>query len=147
MSQNPRRIVLRVDEQYELQHAEIVEAFFTSYDDEPDFYQHLCPPNRSTKMHTVLDLHCKPGSSVELQSIPYEVFRVKKSEALYVYYLPANAKPGLQNSHFTRLGDSASTYARQRCSFLAWGTNRAQSDEWDGVRLAHAGHSPSRLVS
>lgn len=94
MSQDPRRIVLRVDEQYERQHAEIVKTFFTSYDYEPDFYEHLCPPNRSTKMHIVLDLHCKPGSSVDIQSIPYEVFRVKKPGALYVCYLPSTSRLG-----------------------------------------------------
>lgn len=94
MSHNPKRIVLRVDEQYERQHAEIVEAFFTSYDDKPDFYEHLCPPNWSTKMHIVLDLHCNPGTSVEVQNIPYEVFRVRKSKGLYVYYPPMSAYSG-----------------------------------------------------
>ncbi|KAK5940710.1 hypothetical protein PMZ80_007127 [Knufia obscura] len=82
----PRRVVLRVDEQYELEWANIVETYLASIDVDThnDFYAHLMAPNMSTKMHIVLDIPSKLPPSVDPSSIAYKVYRVKRADELCV---------------------------------------------------------------
>ena len=87
MQQNiPRRIVLRFSVQYELEEAAIIEKFFAEFGLNPnnDFYSHLMAPNESSRMHIILDMHCKTVPIVELDEIVHEVFKVKRNEELYV---------------------------------------------------------------
>ncbi|KAF2180751.1 hypothetical protein K469DRAFT_672170 [Zopfia rhizophila CBS 207.26] len=129
----PKRIVLRFDVEYELEEAAINERFFALFSPKPvhDFYSHLIPPNESSKMHIVLDLHCKINPVVNIHAIAYEVFKVEKSDEF----------------DFEKLNSAACEVARLRCNALSWGTDRRYPEELDGDRLAHIGHSPSRLVS
>lgn len=85
----PKRIVLCFDVKYELEEAAMIETFFTLFGPKPadDFYSHLCAPNLSSKMHIVLDLHCKTVPTVDLHAIEHEVFKVKKGDELYVVCL------------------------------------------------------------
>lgn len=82
----PKRIVLRFDQKYELDWEAIIQTYFATLGSGPsnDFYPHLMAPNMSTKMHVILDLHCKTVSSVDTSAIEYEVFKVKKAGELYV---------------------------------------------------------------
>lgn len=82
----PKRIVFRFDERHELEWATIIEKYFASIGSDPagDFYAHLVTPNMSSKMHIVLDLHSKTTSPFDLSVITYEVFKVKKTDELYV---------------------------------------------------------------
>lgn len=84
--ENPKRIVLRFNVKYELEETAIVETFFASHGPKPaeDYYSHLCAPNQSSKMHIVLDLHCKTVPTVDLHSIEHKVFKVHKDNNLYV---------------------------------------------------------------
>ncbi|KAF2277252.1 uncharacterized protein EI97DRAFT_375903, partial [Westerdykella ornata] len=79
-------IILRFNVKYELQEAAINESFFALFGPQPvdDYYSHLIPPNESSKMHIVLDLHCKSKPVVDTHAIPYEVFKVKKNGGLYL---------------------------------------------------------------
>lgn len=82
----PKRIVLRFDQEYELDWEAIIQTSFATFgsNQSSDFYPHLMAPNMSTKMHIVLDLHCKTVSSVDSSAIEYEVFKVEKAGELYV---------------------------------------------------------------
>ena len=57
----PKRVVLRFLEEYELEEWDILQAYFALFGPKPvdDFFSHLIPANESSKMHIVLDLHCK----------------------------------------------------------------------------------------
>ncbi len=83
----PKRVVLRFSVKYELEEAAINERFFALFGPKPvdDFYSHLMASN-SSKMHIVLDIHCKSSPLVDLQTIAYEVFKVRKNGDLYVSY-------------------------------------------------------------
>lgn len=88
MMQNsgPGRIVFRFPVTYELEEAEILSRFFTLFDRDPqdDYFSHLMAPQiSSTKMHIILDIHCKTVPKVDLNTIEYEVFRVRKNNELY----------------------------------------------------------------
>lgn len=144
----PKRVVLRFDVKHELEEAAINKRFFAlfgSVDD--DFYSHLVSPNESAKMHIVLDLHCKTSPVVNIDAIAYEVFKVKKNDELYVVPSLAAIITKRQVSDFEKLNSTACEVARSRCNALSWGTDRRQPEELDGDRLAHIGHSPSKLVS
>lgn len=83
---SPRRIVFRFPVTYELEEAEILTRFFTLFDRDPqdDYFSHLMAPGiSSTKMHIILDIHCKTIPKVDLKTIEYEVFRVRKNNKLY----------------------------------------------------------------
>lgn len=85
----PKRIVLCFSLQYEREEAEILKAYFAKYGPEPinhDFYSHLMAPNTSSKMHIILDLHCKTNANVDLLLIDHQVFKVRKRDNLYVIH-------------------------------------------------------------
>ena len=84
----PKRVVLSFLVEYELEEWAILQAYFATFgpkpvDDFDDFFSHLVPANESSKMHIVLDLHCKSVPIVDLQAIEYQVFKVKKGDGLY----------------------------------------------------------------
>ncbi|KAK5246699.1 hypothetical protein LTS13_008095 [Exophiala xenobiotica] len=82
---DPRRIVFRFPVTYELEEAAIVMGFFGMFGRDPqdDYFSHLMAPNESsTKMHIILDMHCKTVPEVNLDDIEYEVFKVKKNNEL-----------------------------------------------------------------
>lgn len=83
----PKRIVLRVHEQYTQEWVTIVKQFFDfdKSQSTDDYYPHLCPADLSSKMHIVLDLHCKQFPSTDVDQLPYEVFKVKKPNDLYAF--------------------------------------------------------------
>ncbi len=86
-SENPKRIVLRFSINYELDEAIILEGFFALYNPETidDYYAHLIAPDgSSSKMHIVLDLRCRTSPVVDIGTIDYEVYRVRKNDKLYV---------------------------------------------------------------
>lgn len=117
----PKRIVLRFDVNYELEEAAMIETFFALFGPKPadDFYSHLCPPNVSSKMHIVLDLHCKTVPIVDLHAIEHAVFKVKKGDELYVVLSLEETVANQQVSHFKQLDNGAYEYARQRCYALS----------------------------
>lgn len=83
----PKRVVLRFDVRYELEEAAINERFFALYPPEPprdDFFSHLMAPNETSKMHIVLDIHCKSHPTIDNSNVTYEVFKVKKRDNLFV---------------------------------------------------------------
>lgn len=123
----PRRIVLRFDVQYELKTAAIIKAFFALFGPEPidDYYSHLCAPNRSSKMHIVLDLHCHTTATVDLHAIEHEVFKVKQGDMLYVALPLEGNLANHQVSLFERLNSNACELARQRSHTIRWGTDRS----------------------
>ncbi|OCT48530.1 hypothetical protein CLCR_04459 [Cladophialophora carrionii] len=86
----PKRIVLRFHEKHQFDEAAINQAFFASLDLRlaDDYYSHLCPPDEdSAKMHIVLDIHAKSVPVVNLHTLPYRVFKVKKDGHLSVRLL------------------------------------------------------------
>ncbi|KAF2254728.1 hypothetical protein BU26DRAFT_514591 [Trematosphaeria pertusa] len=129
----PKRVVLRFDVRHDLEEAAINERYFALFGPEPpnDFYSHLMAPNESSKMHIVLDIHCKSYPRIDNSKIPYEVFKVKKKDEF----------------EFEKLNSIACQYARARCERIKWGTDRSQSEELDGVRALHGGDSPGTFVS
>jgi hypothetical protein len=145
----PRRIVLRFSVAYELEEAAIIERFFTEFGPKPadDFYSHLMAPNESSKMHIILDMHCKTVPTVELDKIVYEVFKVRRNKELYV---GSFSKEGTSNHWSVTFSSSINLLAIMlACGAVMFGgaTNRRQPEELDGERLAQVGHSPGRLVS
>lgn len=55
-----KRVVLRFSVQYKREETAITKQFFAQHGFEPldkDFYSHLMAPNKSSKMHVVLDTH------------------------------------------------------------------------------------------
>ena len=82
----PKRVVFRFHQKYELEWATVIDKYFASLGSDPngDFYSHLMAPNMSSKMHIVLDLHCKTISPIDPSTIAYEVFKVKKADELCV---------------------------------------------------------------
>lgn len=86
----PQRIVLRFHVKFEREERAIIDTFFELHgpDPIPDYYSHLCPPNESSKMHIVLDLRCKTFPAVDLRAIEHKVFKVRKSDTLYVSPFP-----------------------------------------------------------
>lgn len=145
----PRRIVLRFNVDYELEEAAIIERFFALFGPKPadDFYSHLIAPNESSKMHIVLDVHCKTIPTVDLSALEYEVFKVKKKDELYVVLSRKDIVTNHRVSYFEQLTKTACEYARSRCNALSWGTDRRYPEELDGDRPAQVGHSPPRFVS
>lgn len=135
----PKRVVLRLNEKYELQEAEIIERFFTQFGPKPvdDFFSHLCPANESSNMHIVLDIHCRTVSTVELQTIPYEVFKVRKNNELYANLLLTESVTNVQVSQFERLLHGASESARLRCNVLRWGTTKPICDPLSLIKQPH----------
>ncbi|EXJ82313.1 hypothetical protein A1O3_06126 [Capronia epimyces CBS 606.96] len=83
---NPMRIVFRFPVTYELEEEAIVMRFFTLFGRDPhdDCFSHLMAPSESsTKMHIILDMYCKTFPEVNLDTMEYEVFKVKKNNELY----------------------------------------------------------------
>ena len=72
---------------FEQEEKAIIDMFFASHglDTIQDYYSHLCPPNESFMMHIVLDLHCKREPAVNLRILKHRVFKVRKSDTLYVF--------------------------------------------------------------
>lgn len=147
---DPKRVVLRFHVRHELEEAAINEQFFALYYPEPpknDFYSHLMAPNESSKMHIVLDLHCKSHPTIDNSKIAYEVFKVEKKDELYVVISPAEVQTKRCVSEFEKLHGAACKFARVRCERIKWGTDRSQSEELDGDRALHVGRSPPTFVS
>lgn len=69
---------------HEFEEAAIIESFFAAFPPKPDddYYSHLMVPNESSKMHIVLDMHCKTVPTIEPGTLDYEVFKVKKHDKL-----------------------------------------------------------------
>ncbi|KAF2443730.1 hypothetical protein P171DRAFT_432915 [Karstenula rhodostoma CBS 690.94] len=107
---NPRRAVLRFHVRYERDEAAIVKQYLASTQSEQikHFFIHSIPPNQSSKMHTVLDLHHVENPTVDLDAIPYEVLFVEKKTDFV----------------FRKLEDNACKLAKARCRNLYWGTDR-----------------------
>lgn len=86
----PKRIVLRLNVRHERETTDIIKSFFAKVNLEPgdDYYAHLLAPGVSSKMHIILDLHCRTFPSVDLGTVAYEVFLVRKDADLYVFLLP-----------------------------------------------------------
>ena len=82
---DPKRVVLRFSDQYWLEDAAINEQFFALHGPKPlnDFYSHLIPPNESSKMYIILDIHCNSHPTIDDSTITYEVFKVRKNGNLY----------------------------------------------------------------
>ncbi|KAH8730429.1 hypothetical protein GQ44DRAFT_700288 [Phaeosphaeriaceae sp. PMI808] len=130
----PKRVILRFNVRYELEEYEINQSFFTfiGYEPKNDYYSHLMAPNNSSKMHIILDIHCKTNPTINNLTIPYEVYKVLKKDGDFT---------------FQQLDSKACDFARERCRRIGWGTHRSQSDELDGVLASHGGHPPLRFVS
>jgi hypothetical protein len=125
---DPKRVVLRFDIRHELEEAAINQRFFTLYGPEPpknDFYSHLMAPNESSKMHIVLDIHCKTHPTIDNSKIAYEVFKVEKRDELYVAASLTVIQTKQYISEFKRLNSAACKFARARCERVKWGTDRA----------------------
>lgn len=94
MQQHPdaRRIVFRFPATYEVEEGAIIARFFTlvGLDPQDDYVSHLVAPlnETPTKMHIILDMHCKTNPKVDLKTIKYEVYRVKKNQDLYDHSRP-----------------------------------------------------------
>ncbi|KIW14297.1 hypothetical protein PV08_07079 [Exophiala spinifera] len=84
----PRRIVLRFRVGYELEEAAILHDFFTTINLNPgdDYFSHLMAPyhEESTVMHIILDMYCRTNPTVDLETMAYGVFKVKKNTKLFV---------------------------------------------------------------
>lgn len=82
----PKRVILRFEEQYELDWEAIIRTCFATLGSDPggDYYPPLTAPNMSIKMHIVLDLGCKTVPYVDTSEIEYEVFKVKRIGELYL---------------------------------------------------------------
>ncbi|KAF2818326.1 hypothetical protein CC86DRAFT_337367 [Ophiobolus disseminans] len=131
---DPKRVVLRFHVQHELEETAINERFFALYGPghpKNDSFSHLMAPNESSKMHIVLDINYKSHPTIDNNTIEYEVYNVKKNHEF----------------EFEKLDGSACKLARVRCERIRWGTDRAQSEELDGVRALHVGQSPAMFVS
>ena len=72
---------------FEREERAIIDTFFASQGLDPieDYYSHLCAPNESSMMHIVLDLHCKTVPTVDLRAVEHKVFKVRKSDNLFVF--------------------------------------------------------------
>lgn len=72
---------------FEREERAIIDTFFTSHGPDPieNYYSHLCAPNESSMMHIVLDLHCKAVPIVDLHAVEHRVFKVRKSDNLFVF--------------------------------------------------------------
>lgn len=82
-----KRVVLRFSVQYEREEATINEQFFALHGPKPlnkDYFSHLMAPNKSSKMHIILDIYCNLHLTINNSMILYEVFKVKKNSNLYV---------------------------------------------------------------
>jgi hypothetical protein len=85
----PKRIILRFHEDHCDDERAINSQVFGSHGlgAVDDYYSHLIPPDEeSNKMHIVLDMYCKTNLTVELETIEYQVYKVKKNknDNLYV---------------------------------------------------------------
>lgn len=80
----PKRIVFRFRVGYELETAAIINTFFAIHKLDPrdDYFSHLMAPNESTIMYIVLDMNCRTAPTVDLDTMEYEVFKVKKNNDL-----------------------------------------------------------------
>ena len=78
--------LLRVNESYWLEIQATIDQFFEKYSLQPadDYFSHLQPANESVKMHVILDMYCRTIPMVDLGTIEYQVFKVKKNNQLYV---------------------------------------------------------------
>lgn len=67
----------------------IIDRFFAEYGLQPgdDYFPRLTPANESPNMHIILDMNCKTVPTVDLGTIEYKVFKVKKNDELYVVLL------------------------------------------------------------
>lgn len=90
------------------------------------FFIHTIPPNQSSKMHTVLDLHHMENSTPNPDEIAYEVFVVEREKQAKLYVISSIIRSMLKQlvSIFRKLGNEACKQASARCRDLYWGTDR-----------------------
>jgi len=118
----PRRVVFRFHVRYERDEGTIIKQYFASTQSEKiNFFIHTVPPNNSSKMHTVLDLHHIENPTVNLDEIPYEVFVVEKRGDLYVVLPALKSILNQPVSVFRKLEGDACKQASSRCRGLCWG--------------------------
>lgn len=72
---------------FEREERAIIDTFFASHelDSIENYYSHLCASNEFFVMHMVLDLHCKAISIVDLRIVEHKVFKIRKSDNLFVF--------------------------------------------------------------
>jgi hypothetical protein len=81
-----KRAVFRYHVRYERDEAAIIEQYLPSVQSEQveHYFVHTIPPNYSSQMYTVLDLHHVEVPNVKINDISYDVFIVTKEGDLYV---------------------------------------------------------------
>ena len=109
-----KRIILRFNERYALKEAIIIGKFFVLFGikSADDFYSHLYAPNLSSKIYIVLDLYCKIVPTVDLRTIEYKVFIMKKGDELYIVLYFKETVSDHRISNFKQLNDSVYEYTR-----------------------------------
>ncbi|KAJ9644787.1 uncharacterized protein PV06_08302 [Exophiala oligosperma] len=109
----PKRVVLRFCVDYAMEEEAIINDFFTKFGLDPgdDYYYHYVPPHTSMYVHILLDMYCKTNPEADLDTVTYEIFKVKKNTSF----------------HFLPRGDI--DYARERCRDYLWGSELRRSVE------------------
>lgn len=82
----PKRVVLRFCVDYAMEEEAIINDFFTKFGLDPgdDYYYHYVPPHTSMYVHILLDMYCKTNPEADLDTVTYEIFKVKKNTSLFV---------------------------------------------------------------
>jgi len=78
---HPRRIVLRFNYKHEQDCHTFAKIFFDRYPNQATddyFERHVPQQEESSKIHIVLDMHCKQFPNPDVQVMPYIVFQVSK---------------------------------------------------------------------
>jgi len=76
---HPRRIVLRLNDKHEQDCHTFAKKFFDRYPDQATddyFHRRILQQEDSSKIHIVLDMHCKQSPSADVREMPYNVFKV-----------------------------------------------------------------------
>lgn len=79
----PRRAVFRVRMHSRIDPADILNKYFTYFDVDidGDFYTREVTPKRSAITYIVLDLSSKTSPTVNLDTVTYDLFEVKKKRS------------------------------------------------------------------
>lgn len=111
----PKRIILRLHEQYEQQTNEVTEQFLNEHHQSRhlDHFEHLIAPQEwSRRMYIVLDLYCKANPEVKLQTLDHPVLAVSKPDSLYAS--PSCAHSNLLIMHLVSSRDSVTAPVASR---------------------------------
>lgn len=79
----PKRIILRFRDQYELEEEAIKTQYFALYGPASpanDYFAHLVAPNKSSNIYIILDILCKSHPIIDNNELLYEVFKVRKNK-------------------------------------------------------------------